>query len=258
MIDLTPLEVRQKKDDFRRSFRGYDVELVNDFLDLVADRMEELVGQNLKLTDRAEALDRELTEYRQKERALSEALMTAQRLQEQSRAHAEREGEILIQEARLEAESLRQDAERAMAREEETLRRVRARRAQLVASFRHMLERELSELEIIEETLELKGDEDEQLHLLGTGEGDSTGPAEDESGPAEDESAGALDAPISEEEWETGRADGPAAGPGEVAVDPGPEEAASPEGTVEPPPEDADYGEEEDWLSSLREGLERD
>jgi DivIVA domain-containing protein len=40
MIDLTPLEVRQKKGDFRRAVRGYDPELVNDFLDLVADRRE--------------------------------------------------------------------------------------------------------------------------------------------------------------------------------------------------------------------------
>ena len=50
MIDLTPLEVRQKKNDFQRAFRGYDAELVNDFLDLVADKLtatEELFTQHL-------------------------------------------------------------------------------------------------------------------------------------------------------------------------------------------------------------------
>ena len=52
MIDLTPLEVRKKKGDFRRGFRGYDAELVNDFLDLVADRMEELVRENMSLAER--------------------------------------------------------------------------------------------------------------------------------------------------------------------------------------------------------------
>lgn len=158
MIDLTPLEVRQKKGDFRSAFRGYDPELVNDFLDLVADRMEELVKRNMELGDRVEALDEELEIYRTKERALSDALMTAQKLREDARSHADKEGELMIREARLAAEAAHQEATRALAREEETLRQVRARRAQLVDSFRRMLERELNELTVIEDTLELEAE----------------------------------------------------------------------------------------------------
>jgi DivIVA domain-containing protein len=157
MIDLTPLEVRQKKGDFRRSVRGYDAELVNDFLDLVADRMEELVKENMGLRDSVESLKGELEQYRQKQRALSDALMTAQKLREDARSHAEKESELLVREARAEAELARQDAARALLREEDALRQVRARRAQLVQSFRRLLERELTELEVVEETLELEG-----------------------------------------------------------------------------------------------------
>lgn len=156
MIDLTPLEVRQKKGDFRRSLRGYDAELVNDFLDLVADRMEELVKQNMDLQDAVGDLREELGSYRKKEQSLSDALMTAQQLRDEARGHAEKEGELLVREARLAAEAARQEATKALAREEETLRQVRARRGQLVESFRRMLERELNELEVIEEALELE------------------------------------------------------------------------------------------------------
>ena len=156
MIDLTPLEVRQKKGDFRRAFRGYDAELVNDFLDLVADRMEELVKENMALRDSMGGMEEELGEYREKERALSEALMAAQRLREDARSHAEKEGELMIREAKLAAETARDEAARSLAREEETLRQVRARRGQLVESFRRLLERELSELQVIEDTLELE------------------------------------------------------------------------------------------------------
>jgi cell division initiation protein len=156
MIDLTPLEVRQKKNDFQRSFRGYDAELVNDFLDLVADRMEDLVKQNLRLTDSVDRLEKELDDYRDKEQALSDALLAAQKLREDSRVHAEKESELLIREARRTAEQARDEASRALVREEETLRQVRARRRQLVESFRRLLERELSELEVMEETLELR------------------------------------------------------------------------------------------------------
>jgi cell division initiation protein len=155
MIDLTPLEVRQKKGDFRRGLRGYDPELVNDFLDLVADRMEELVKENLSLRDAVESVREEVAAYRKKEQALSEALMTAQKLGEDARGHATRESDLILREARAEAESVREEAARQLMREEEALRNVRARRHQLVESFRRMLERELSELEVIQETLDL-------------------------------------------------------------------------------------------------------
>ncbi|MFH1765104.1 MAG: DivIVA domain-containing protein, partial [Gemmatimonadota bacterium] len=36
MIDLTPLDVRKKRGDFRRILRGYDPEEVDTFMDLVA------------------------------------------------------------------------------------------------------------------------------------------------------------------------------------------------------------------------------
>jgi cell division initiation protein len=169
MIDLTPLEVRQKKGDFRRALRGYDPELVNDFLDLVADRMEELVRENLALRDAAETVQGEIVGYRQKEQALSGALMTAQRLREDARDHAEKESELLLREARLQAESIRAEVARQIVREEDTLRRIRARRAQLVESFRRLLDREVAELDIMEETLELDSPVDAGTNLAGLG-----------------------------------------------------------------------------------------
>ena len=47
MIDLTPLDVRKKRGDFRRILRGYEPEEVDTFLQLVAERMEELVKENV-------------------------------------------------------------------------------------------------------------------------------------------------------------------------------------------------------------------
>jgi DivIVA domain-containing protein len=65
---LTPLEVRKKKGDFRRIMRGYDPGLVDDFLDLVADRLEELVRENLSLAERVARQDQQVAEYRERER----------------------------------------------------------------------------------------------------------------------------------------------------------------------------------------------
>ena len=54
MIDLTPLDVRKKRGDFKKSLRGYDPLEVDGFLELVAERMEELVKANMTLEERAQ------------------------------------------------------------------------------------------------------------------------------------------------------------------------------------------------------------
>ena len=64
MIDLTPLDVRKKKGDFGRGLRGYDTAAVDGFLDLAAERMEELVRENATLRERVAQLAEMLSGFR--------------------------------------------------------------------------------------------------------------------------------------------------------------------------------------------------
>src|SRR5687768_18580626 len=89
MIDLTPLEVRKKKGDFRRQMRGYDPALVDDFLDLVADRLEQLVRENLTIKERIPMLETQVADFREREKALTDALLTAQERSEERRVGKE-------------------------------------------------------------------------------------------------------------------------------------------------------------------------
>ncbi|HEY8469453.1 MAG TPA: DivIVA domain-containing protein [Longimicrobiales bacterium] len=158
MIDLTPLEVRKKKEDFRRALRGYEPVDVDTFLDLVADRMEQLVRENLALSERAGRLDDEIAAYRERERALTDALVSAQEIREELRKQAARDAEELRRAAEEEVERLRAEMRKALEREEMALRDIRARRAQLVQAYRSLLERELKELNLLVQTLELEED----------------------------------------------------------------------------------------------------
>lgn len=155
MIDLTPLEVRKKKGDFRRALRGYEPELVDDFLDMVADRLEELVRDNLALNERVARLEERVTDYREREKALTEALVSAQEFREEQLNHASREAELRLREAESEAQRIREAAMRDRDLEEAALRRVRARRVQLVESFKAFLEREMHQIEVESAALEL-------------------------------------------------------------------------------------------------------
>ena len=156
MIDLTPLEVRKKKGDFRRAMRGYDAQSVDDFLELVADRLEELVRENAAMHERIVSSERNVADYRDRERALTEALVTAQEMREEMRRQMEKEVELKRREAEADAEAMRADAAAMREREEENVRRLRARQSQFVQSYRAFLERELSEISVMTETLDFQ------------------------------------------------------------------------------------------------------
>lgn len=156
MIDLTPLEVRKKKGDFKRAMRGYDPQLVDDFLDLVADRLEELARENQALREQSGGLEQRVTEYREREKALTEALVSAQELREEARAQAVREAELRMREAEADAERIRSEAYQERERQEDAIRRLRARRVQLLESFRAFLEREMGDLSREAAALELE------------------------------------------------------------------------------------------------------
>ena len=59
MIDLTPLDVRNKRGDFKKLMRGYDPQEVDVFLEIAAERLEELVRENIVLRERSESLERQ-------------------------------------------------------------------------------------------------------------------------------------------------------------------------------------------------------
>lgn len=146
-IDLTPLEVRKKKGDFRRVMRGYDPASVDDFLDQVVERMEQLVRENAALASRAEGMSNAIAEYRERERAMNDALVSAQQLREDVREQANREAELVLREARAEGERIVAESRRQASAAAESLRRLQAQRVRFLRLFRALVERQLQEIE---------------------------------------------------------------------------------------------------------------
>jgi DivIVA domain-containing protein len=151
MIDLTPLDVRKKKGDFRRVMRGYDADAVDNFLDEVVARMEELVRENQALAGKSAQMTEAIADYRERERAMNDALVSAQQLREGMREQAQRESDLVLREARAEGERIIADAKRQVTFALEALRRVQAQRVRFLRLFRALVERQLSELEQEEE-----------------------------------------------------------------------------------------------------------
>ena len=151
MIDLTPLDVRKKKGDFRRVMRGYDPEAVDNFLDEVVARMEELVRENAAMSASVGGMRDAIAEYREREKAMNEALVSAQQLREDMREQARREADLALREAHAQGEKIIADARRQVTLALEALRRIQAQRVRFLRLFRALVERQLSEIEQEEE-----------------------------------------------------------------------------------------------------------
>ena len=141
MIDLTPLDVRKKKDDFRRSVRGYDPHQVDAFLAVVADCLERYVREHVVLSDRIEQQEKQLESYRTRERALNEALLAAQELREEARLQSERDAAVRVREAETRARAVLDDAEQAVRLCHAKIEDLKATRGRFLASLRKLFER---------------------------------------------------------------------------------------------------------------------
>lgn len=147
---LTPLDIRRY--DFGSAIRGYDKTRVDQFRDQVAAEVERLVRLNQELDQKSKGLVEQLRAFRERDKALNDALVSAQQLRAEIREQADREAQLLMREARAQVE---QDVEgiRAEARrlEDEIQGLVRARRTYL-SQLRTMVERQLAEIETAEAT----------------------------------------------------------------------------------------------------------
>jgi DivIVA domain-containing protein len=153
MIDesfhLTPLDVRRT--EFPAAIRGYDKARVDEFRDRVANELERLTRLNQDLDNKAKGFHEQLRAFRERDKALNEALVSAQQLRAEVREQADRESQLIKREARAEGERLMEDARaemRRLAGEIEGLER--ARRAYL-AQLRGLVVRQLAELDAIPE-----------------------------------------------------------------------------------------------------------
>jgi DivIVA domain-containing protein len=147
MMDLTPLDVRKKKDDFKRSVRGYEAGQVESFLDAVGDRQEQLVQRDNRQQGELAPRRERLGAFEERERALNEALVTAQELREEARTQAERSAELKLREADQEAEGIVKRAEAQTEASRRALEDLKVRRTGFLRSLRWSLERFLGELE---------------------------------------------------------------------------------------------------------------
>jgi len=147
-FNLTPLDIR--KQEFRKTLRGYDTLGVEDFQVRVADALERAIRERQVLEERIAALTDQLRVFREREKAMNEALVAAQQLRQETRDSAEREGQVIVREAQSEAKRLLDEAKAAQSAVEARMAETERQFQQYVGGFRALLERQLAELRALD------------------------------------------------------------------------------------------------------------
>ena len=154
IFNLTPHDVRAQ--EFPRALRGYDPAQVEEFRARVADALDRLLRERSQFEERLRGVQEQLRSFREREKAMNDALVAAQQLRADTKQQADRDAEALLREAKAEAM-------RVVARAEDQERMVRERFeaaqrqfASYLANFRALLERQLGEVEGLQASAQVR------------------------------------------------------------------------------------------------------
>ena len=101
---VTPLDIINKQ--FRSARPGLDRSEVQNFLEDVRTTLEEILNENQRLRNLVSRRDEEIAELRGEESSIKDTLLLARRLTEDLERRARRESDLIIGEARLEAQKI--------------------------------------------------------------------------------------------------------------------------------------------------------
>lgn len=115
---LTPIDIQ--KQDFDVSFRGYNADEVDDFLDLVGSDYEKLYKENIELKDRISSLQASVEQYKNMEAALKDSIILAQNAAEEIKKNASERADNMMNDAQNKASDIiRQTNDDILARKKE-------------------------------------------------------------------------------------------------------------------------------------------
>jgi len=134
-VTLKSVDILQQK--FPLKFRGYDVQDVDSFLEVIAGELERLSNENSQVKDAVLVLKNEVETYKKKEESINAALVTVQKMAEDVKNSAVKEAEKIISRANLESEKI---IEEARSKDEDANTELHALRSRAVAESRKITE----------------------------------------------------------------------------------------------------------------------
>jgi cell division initiation protein len=103
-VAMNSVDILQQK--FAVKFRGYDAQDVDEFLEVVANEMEQLINDNTRMQQDISLYRKELELYKKKEESINATLVTVQEMAGSLKKNAVKEAENIVNSSRLESDNL--------------------------------------------------------------------------------------------------------------------------------------------------------
>lgn len=145
---ITAQDIREKTFDVVRR-EGYDADLVDAFLDELANEVEAAQKENAVLKSKMKVLVDKIEEYRGSEEAAQRALMSAQKLAIQIESDARSRAASLVADAERQAESRIGSISQSVKEEENRLSAAKAATSKFISAAREAFNRQIKTLEDI-------------------------------------------------------------------------------------------------------------
>ena len=107
---LTPMDIQNH--EFKKSFRGYNEDEVDEFLDRIVADYEKLLRENEKLKEKAGSNEKEITHYKGLEQNLQDTLIVAQKTADDVLSNARKNAKEIRDNAANEAQNIHENTMR--------------------------------------------------------------------------------------------------------------------------------------------------
>lgn len=142
---ITPLDIQQKQ--FPVKFRGFDVEEVYAFLEVIREEMEELLRENASLKENVHRAENQNREFKDMETTLRETLMTSQQMVEEYKTTARKEAELFMKDAEIKADNLIKEAQEKVIKIHEDIVDLKGIRRHFKEELKRLIESHMRMLE---------------------------------------------------------------------------------------------------------------
>jgi cell division initiation protein len=143
---ISPIDIQQKQ--FKSRPFGYEKTGVDQFLEMLAEELERLIGKNQDLQESLDRVNATLSEMREREETLKETLVTTQKITEELKSTARREVDVMMAEAEIKAERLMHNAEERRGQLIEEIQEIKRQKIDFEVSLRGLLEKHIRMIDL--------------------------------------------------------------------------------------------------------------
>lgn len=145
---LTPLEIR--KQEFKKTLRGFDPIEVRTFLEMVADQFEKQLDEMKLMNNKIIELETQLKNFQQTEKNLRETLFNVQEVKKQSEESSKRRADLVVKEAELKSIEILENARKQARQIREEVSWLKSQKESFINRLRHILISQVELLSVLE------------------------------------------------------------------------------------------------------------